>query len=196
VGEGAVAAGVRRIEAVTGEGALAWVNEQAHALADAAAELKTTPRELAGRIAALVEERRALERELAQTRRKLAAGGAVGGPAIREVAGVRFAQRKLDDVPAKELRGMADAMKKEIGSGVVAIVSAADGKAAVVVGVTADLTDRFDSVALVRAAATALGGKGGGGRADLAQAGGPDAAAADAALAAVEQALAGAAAEA
>jgi alanyl-tRNA synthetase len=109
------------------------------------------------------------------------------------VAGISLVARQLEGVPAKDLRGMADSMKKELGSGVVAVVAVADGKAAVVVGVTDDLTDRLDAVSLVRAASEALGGKGGGGRADLAQAGGPDATAAPAALAAIEAAMASAA---
>jgi len=190
VGEGAVAAGVRRIEAVTGEGALAYVNAQAAALREAAAVLRTQPAELPARIAQLLEERKRLERELTEARRALATGGAGAGAETRRIAGVAFAARKLDGVPAKELRGMADAMKKQLGSGVVMVVSATDGKGAAVVGVTDDLTGRIDAVDLVRAAAQALGGKGGGGRPDMAQAGGPDGAGADAAIAAVEAALA------
>jgi alanyl-tRNA synthetase len=194
VSEGAVAAGVRRIEALTGEGALAHVNRQEQALRDAAGALKTAPAELAERIAGLLEERKRLERDLAEARRALATGGTGAGAAeVKDVAGVSLIARQLDGVPAKELRGMADSMKKELGSGVVAVVAVADGKAAVVVGVTEDLTDRLDAVALVRTASQALGGKGGGGRADLAQAGGPDAAAAPAALAAIEAAVADAA---
>jgi alanyl-tRNA synthetase len=196
VSEGAVGSGVRRIEALTGEGALAHVNRQEQALRDAAGALKTAPAELADRIASLLDERKKLERELTEARRALATGGGGGGAAeVKDVAGVSLIARQLDGVPAKELRGMADSMKKELGSGVVAVVAVADGKAAVVVGVTADLTDRLDAVALVRTASEALGGKGGGGRADLAQAGGPDAAAAPAALAAIEAAVAGAAAQ-
>ncbi len=194
VSEGAVAAGVRRIEALTGEGALAHINRQEQALRDAAVALKIAPAELADRIASLLEERKHLERDLAEARRALATGGGGGGGAeVKDIAGVSLIARQLDGVPAKELRGMADSMKKELGSGVVAVVAVADGKAAVVVGVTEDLTDRLDAVALVRAASQALGGKGGGGRADLAQAGGPDAASAPAALAAIEAAVAGAA---
>ncbi|MFP6759205.1 MAG: alanine--tRNA ligase, partial [Alphaproteobacteria bacterium] len=190
IGEGAVAAGVRRIEAVTGEGALAYVNQQGRALAEAAAALKSAPGEVAERITGLLAERKKLERELADARRQIATGGGgAGAQKTVKVAGVTLAARKLDGVPAKELRGMADAIKKQIGSGVVAIIAVTDGKAAVVVGVTEDLTDRLDAVVLVRAGAQALGGKGGGGRADLAQAGGPDAGAADQALAAIQDAL-------
>ena len=192
VAESAVAAGVRRVEAVTGEGALAWVNDRTRALAAAAAALKAPPDEVAARVAALVEERRKLERTLAETRRALAAGGGSAAPPVKRIAGVAFSGQALEGVPARELRGMADTMKRAIGSGVVAVASNAGGKGAVVVGVTDDLAERFDSVALVRAAARALGGKGGGGRPDLAQAGGPDGAAAPAALAAIEAALAAA----
>ena len=193
VGESAVGAGVRRIEAVTGEAALAWVAQRSRALEGAAAALRTSPDAVAERVAALLEERRKLERALAETRRALAAGGSAA-PAVKQVGGVAFAGRALDGVPARELRGMADEMKRTIGSGVVAVVSNAGGKGAVVVGVTGDLVSRFDSVALAREAARALGGKGGGGRPDLAQAGGPDGAAAPAALAAVEAAIGKAAA--
>jgi alanyl-tRNA synthetase len=192
VSESAVAAGVRRIEAVTGEGALAHVSEQEERLREAAAVLKTTPAELANRVAALLVERKRLERELAEARRALATGATASE--TRTVAGVAFAARIVDEVPAKELRGMADAMKRKIDSGVVAVVTVSDGKGAVVVGVTDDLTDRLDAVALVRAAARELGGKGGGGRRDLAQAGGPDGAAAKQALTAIEEALAATAA--
>ena len=188
VGESAVGAGVRRVEAVTGEAALAWVAERSRALEETAAVLRTSPEAVAGRVAALLEERRKLERALAETRRALAAGGGAE-TAVKRVGDVAFAGRALDGVPARELRGMADEMKRTVGSGVVAVVSNAGGKGAVAVGVTADLVSRFDSVALARVAARALGGKGGGGRPDLAQAGGPDGAAAPAALAAVEAAL-------
>ncbi|MBM3492563.1 MAG: alanine--tRNA ligase [Alphaproteobacteria bacterium] len=188
LGEGAVAAGVRRIEAATGEAALAQVNEQERRLREAAGLLKAAPQELAERIGGLLEERRKLERELSQLRQRLATGGE-GGAAPREVAGVRFLGQKLDDVPAKELRAMVDAVRQRLGSGIVALVAVADGKAALTVGVSPDLTARYDAVELVRAGAAVVGGKGGGGRRDLAQAGGPEAAQAEAALAAIEQAI-------
>ncbi len=192
VGEGAVAAGVRRIEALTGPEALAYVRAEEGQLRDAAAALKTTPEELPERIAGLIAERRKLERELAEARRKLATGGGgtSEGAATKTVAGITFAARAIEGVPAKELRGLADSLKKQIGSGVVAIVGVDEGKAAIVVGVTDDLTDRFNAVDLVRKGAEALGGKGGGGRPDMAQAGGPQGAAAQAALDAVEGAIA------
>jgi len=189
VSEGAVGAGVRRIEALTGDAALAHLNAEAHMLKQAAALLKTAPADLTERLAALLDDRRRLERELAQARQALATGGDAGDEAVREVNGVRFSGRLLDNVPAKDLRGMVDAAKRKLGSGVIAFVAVNEGKAALTVGVTEDLADRFDAVELVRAGAAAVGGRGGGGRADMAQAGGPDGAAADRALAAIEQAV-------
>jgi len=194
VSEGALASGVRRIEAVTGAAALDHVSRQEAVLAAAAAALKAAPAELAERVTALVVERKRLERELGEARRKLAAGGGAGpavAPAAREVAGVKYAVRVLADLPAKDLKPLADELKKQVGSGVVALVSVTEGKASLVVGVTADLTARFSAVDLVRAGSAALGGKGGGGRPDMAQAGGPDGAKADAALDAIESAIAG-----
>ena len=135
-------------------------------------------------------ERRRLERELADLRRSLASAGPTPQSAEKRIGEIAFDARVVDGVPGRELKSLADDLKRRIGSGVVAIVSRADGKAAIVVGVTSDLTDRFDAVELVRLGAGALGGKGGGGRADLAQAGGPEAACANEALDAVEQAVA------
>ncbi|MEQ8587394.1 MAG: alanine--tRNA ligase [Thalassobaculaceae bacterium] len=189
VSEAAVAAGVRRVEAVTGTGALDWLNAREAALAEAAAELKTTPEDVPARVHALIEDRRKLERDLVETRKKLASGGG-GGGTTKTVAGVTYAARALDGVPARELKGVADGLKQEIGSGVVAVVSNDDGKASLVVGVTDDLTGRLSAVDLVRAGSAALGGKGGGGRPDMAQAGGPDGSAGEKALAAIEAALA------
>ncbi len=189
VGEGAVAAGVRRIEAVTGAGALDWIAAREAALAEAAAELKTTAEDVPARVHALVEERRRLERELVETRKKLASGGGAAS-AVKSVAGTSYATRSLDGVPARELKGLVDSLKKELGSGVVAVASADDGKASLVVGVTDDLVGRISAVDLVRVGAEALGGKGGGGRPDMAQAGGPDPSRAQAALDAIEAALA------
>jgi alanyl-tRNA synthetase len=192
VGESAVAAGVRRVEALTGELAFEEVRREHVLLEGLAQSLKVPPADLPGRVEALVEERRRLEREAAELRRKLAMGGGnSGGDAVKQVGGVRFAARTLEGVPAKELRGTADAIKKELGSGVVALVSVNDGKAAVVVGVTDDLVGRVDAVELVRRGVTAVGGAGGGGRADFAQGGGPEGARAAAALQAIEAGLAG-----
>ena len=192
VSESALAAGVRRIEAVAGRAADSYTAERDGLLVRAAAELKTATGEVPARITALLEERKRLERELGETRRKLATGGGADGESdlAKEVGGIQFAGRKLDGVPAKELKPMADDLKKRLGSGIVAVVSVADGKASLVVGVTDDLTERFDAVEFVRVGAAALGGKGGGGRADMAQAGGPDASAAEAALASIEGAIA------
>jgi alanyl-tRNA synthetase len=194
VAEGAVAAGVRRIEAVTGKGALAYLDGQERLVREAAAALKVAPADLPARVAALVEERRRLERDLAEARRALATGGggAGGGPAIDDLGGVKAVLQTLDQVPGRELKPMIDDLKKKLGSGIAALISVEDGKASVVVGVTEDLKSRFDAVALVRVAVAVLGGKGGGGRPDLAQGGGPEAGQAEAALDALRAAIRGA----
>jgi alanyl-tRNA synthetase len=190
VSESPVAAGVRRIETLTGAAAEAHLAHEEALLREAAAGLRISPEELPARIGALVEERRRLERELTELRRKLASGGGAAAPqAAKDLGGVKFIGRVLDDMPAKELKSLADDMKKSVGSGVVAVVARADGKASIVVGVTDDLVKRFNAVDFVRVGAEALGGKGGGGRPDMAQAGGPDAAQAEAAVAAVERAV-------
>ena len=188
--EGAVASGVRRLEGVTADGALAYARRREGLLTDVAERMKSAPEQLPERVAALVEERRRLDRELAETRKKLASGGGGGDAGAKTIAGVAFAGRVLDGVPARDLRGMADGLKQQVGSGVVAIASADQGKASLVVGVTEDLTDRLSAVELVRVGAATLGGAGGGGRPDMAQAGGPDGDATAAAIAAIEQALA------
>ncbi|HUC11253.1 MAG TPA: alanine--tRNA ligase [Stellaceae bacterium] len=190
VSETAIASGVRRIEALTGAAAEAYLAEEESWLRHAAAALRTSPAELPGRIVSLVEERRRLERELAEARRALASAGPAAKMNAKRVGEITFDGRVVDDVPGRELKSLADELKQRLGSGVVAIVSRAEGKAAIVVGITADLTGRFDAVELVRAGAAALGGKGGGGRRDMAQAGGPEASQAEAALVAVENALA------
>jgi alanyl-tRNA synthetase len=192
IGESSVASGVRRIEALTGAAAEGYLAEEEDLLRQAASVLRTSPAELPARVARLVEEQRRLERELAEARRALASAGPgqAAAPAAAKIGDIAFDGRVVDDVPGRELRSLADDLKRRIGSGVVAVVSRDDGKAAIVVGVTDDLTARFDAVGLVRAGAELLGGKGGGGRADMAQAGGPDAARAEEALDAVRQALA------
>ena len=189
VSEGALAAGIRRIEALTGAAALAYVAAQERALGAAAAALKSTPGEVPERIAAVLEERKRLERELVQARRKLAAGGGRSAAAAKDIAGVRFATRTVTDVPARELKALVDDLKGG-GSGIYAVVGLDDGKASLVVGVTADLTERFDAVALTRIGVAALGGSGGGGRPDMAQGGGLNPGGAPAALAAIEAAIA------
>jgi alanyl-tRNA synthetase len=195
VGESAVSAGVRRIEALTGEAARLYLIDREAKLEAAAAALRATPAEVPARIVSLLEERKRLERELAEAKRQIGLGGGAKGDGLeaREVGGVKLVARKLDGVNPKDLRGLVDDAKKQIGSGVVALVTVNDGKAAIAVGVSDDLTKTLDAVNLVRVGAEALGGKGGGGRPDMAQAGGPDGARADEALKAIEQALSSAA---
>jgi alanyl-tRNA synthetase len=190
--ESAVAAGVRRIEALTSEGARRYLESEADTARQAAAVLKTGLAELPGRVAALVEERRRLERELSEAKKALALSGGpkAGGDAHKEIAGIKAVLRVVEDVPAKDLKALADDAKGKLGSGVVAFVTVADGKASLVVGVTPDLTARINAVDLVKAGAEALGGKGGGGRPDMAQAGGPDGSRVKEALTAIEQRLA------
>jgi alanyl-tRNA synthetase len=197
VGESGVAAGVRRIEALTGKSARKTANKQLQVVKAAAAELKVPLEEMPGRIGTLLDERKKLERNLSEAKKKLAMGG--GGKAdgdaatdVRQINGVKLLARVVSGVELKDLRSLADEGKRQIGSGIVAIVAtAADGKAGIVVGVTDDLTKRFNAVDLVRKGAEALGGKGGGGRPDMAQAGGPDGSKADAALRAIKDALDG-----
>jgi alanyl-tRNA synthetase len=157
--------------------------------------LKVRPEEAAERVQVLVEERRKLERELADARRTIAMGGGGGGADrdIRDIGSIRFLGRTVSGIAPKDLKGLADDGKTQLGSGIVALVGVGDdGKGAIVVGVTDDLTARFSAIDLVRLGAEALGGKGGGGRVDLAQAGGPDGSKAEEALAAIEAALAAA----
>ncbi|QDM16430.1 alanine--tRNA ligase [Tardiphaga sp. vice352] len=199
-GESAVSSGVRRIEALTGNHARRHANETMQLAKSAAGELRTTLEDLPVRIAALVEERKKLERDLSEARKRLAMGGgaaagaAAAGPVgVRDVAGVKLMARLVEGVEIKDLKSLVDQGKKELGSGVVALIATSeDGKASVVVGVTPDLVARFSAVELVRKASDVLGGKGGGGKPDMAQAGGPDGAKADAALAAIEAAMAAA----
>ena len=190
--ESAVAAGVRRIEALTSEHARRYLSGQAEIARDAAAAIKTPIGELSARVSALSDDRRRLERELADAKKALAlAGPAKSGSddGAKTIAGIKTVLRLVDGVGAKDLKSLADGAKSQIGSGVVAFVATADGKASIVVGVTDDITARISAVDLVRVAAEALGGKGGGGRPDMAQAGGPDSGNAAAALAAIEQRL-------
>ena len=191
VSESATAAGVRRIEALTGEAARRHGIDLEATLREAAAVLKVPPAELAGRIGTLMNEHKKLERTLEETRHALATGS--GTDDTREIAGVSFVGRSLDGARPKELRAMVDDLKQRMGSGVYAVVSRTDGKAALTVGVTDDLTARVSAVDLARAGAAAVGGKGGGGRADMAQAGGPDGERLNDALKAIERALANAA---
>jgi alanyl-tRNA synthetase len=197
-GESAVSSGVRRIEALTGRHARKHANDTMTLAKTAAMELRTTLDEVPARIASLMEERKKLERELSDARKKLAMGGGAvangsASAGVREVGDVKLMARAVEGIEMKDLKSLADDGKKQIGSGVVAIVGVTgDGKAGVVVGVTPDLTSRYNAVDLARVASVVLGGKGGGGRPDMAQAGGPDGAKADAALSAIEKAMAGA----
>ena len=187
--ESASASGIRRIEAITGEGVLRDVRANYGYLDAASNALGATPVELAPRIKLLMAERRALQNEVAQLRRELAMGGKAGGPEIKEIKGVRLIAQVLSGVSGKDLPVLIDEMKLKLGSGAVVLIADTGGKPAVAAGVTADLTGRISAVTLARAAAEALGGKGGGGRPDMAQAGGVDIALAGAALKAVEAAL-------
>jgi alanyl-tRNA synthetase len=193
VSESAVSSGVRRIEALTGEGARQWLVAREDALKGAASLLRTTPDEVETRVAALLDERRKLERELAEAKKALAlgGGGAATGPADEDVGGVKFSGQVLDGLDPKELRGLLDQAKQRLGSGVAVIVAVNDGRASIAAAVTDDLTEKVSAVDLVRAGVEALGGKGGGGRADMAQGGGPNGDKAADAIAAVKSALAG-----
>ena len=196
VSETASAAGVRRIEALTGEGALAYLAAQDTRMRDAAAVLRVRQEDVVDRVKALMDERKTLEKQLADAKRQLALGGgggngAAAADAVREVGKVKLLARTVEGLNPKDLRGLVDDGKKQVGSGIVAIVGVTeDGKAGLAVGVTADLTGSYSAVDLVKAGAEALGGKGGGGRPDMAQAGGPDGTKAAAALQAIEQHLA------
>jgi alanyl-tRNA synthetase len=192
IAETAIASGVRRIEALTGAAAEAHLAEEERILQEAAAALRASPAELPARLAALVDDRRRLERELAEARRALAGASPAVAAGQKRIGEIAFDGRVIDGVPGRELRALADDLRRRVGSGIVTVVSRAEGKAAIVVAVTPDLTNRFDAVALARLGAQALGGTGGGGRAEMAQAGGPQADRAEAALAAVESAVAAA----
>ena len=183
---------MRRIECVTGEVARRYLEDQADAARQASDVLKTTPDDLPARIEALVGERKKLEKELADAKKALALGGG-SGPAdepAKDIGGIKFAGRVVDGVAPKDLRGLVDSAKQKLGEGIVAYIGVNEGKAALVVGVTDGLKDRFSAVDLVKAGALAVGGEGGGGRPDMAQAGGPDGANAGAAITAIERAIA------
>ena len=187
VSESAVAAGVRRIEAVTGASAEAMVLETQARLNEAAGTLRTAPAEVTARITARLDERKKLEATIADLRRQLATGGSAS--AVEEINGIKFSGRDMGETPARDLKGLAEAIGKQLESGVVALVSSAEGKASIVVGVSPDLVGRVNAVDLVRTAAAAVGGKGGGGRPEMAQAGGPDGGKTADALAAIRAAL-------
>ena len=186
VSEGAVAAGVRRIEALAGEPARIFLEDQDQRVRSAAALLKSTPQDMISRVDQLVKDRKKLERDLGEAKRQLAIGGGAGGSTaddIRDIGGVRLLAQVINGIPAKELRGLVDEGKSRLGSGIVAIVGVSEeGKAGIVVGVSKDLAGTYDAVDLVRVGAATLGGKGGGGRPDMAQAGGPEGAKAQEAI--------------
>ena len=187
VSESAVAAGVRRIEAVTGAAAETLVLETQRRLNDVAGALRAAPADVPERVMSLLDERRRLESTIGDLRRQLATGGSAA--AVEQVNGIPLSARDMGETPARDLKGLAEAIGKQMGSGVVALVSSADGKASIVVGVSQDLMGRVNAVDLVRKAAAAVGGKGGGGRPEMAQAGGPEGGRTAEALAAVRAAL-------
>jgi alanyl-tRNA synthetase len=195
VTDSGVAAGVRRIEASTGTAARKAVQHLGQLAKAASSELKVSVEELPGRLAQVLDERRRLERELSDAKKKLAMGGGARSDAadgVRTVGDIRFFGRAVEGIELKDLKSLVDEGKKQVGSGVVAIVGVTgEGKAGIVVGVTPDLTARFSAVDLVRKGSEVLGGKGGGGRPDMAQAGGPDGGKADAALEAIAAVLGG-----
>ena len=190
-GEQASSSGIRRVEALTGEAAYDYLSQQDHRLAEAASVLKARPEAVADRVRGLLDERRKLEAEIAELRKQVALGGAgkAEGPEVRQIGNVKFLAQVLPGVSPKDLRGLIDEHKSRLGSGVVLLIANTDGKAAVAAGVTDDLTGSVSAVDLVRAAVEKLGGKGGGGRPDMAQGGGPDPSGAEAAIAAAEALL-------
>ncbi|MEZ5709612.1 MAG: alanine--tRNA ligase [Blastomonas sp.] len=198
ISESAVSSGVRRIEALTGEAARQWLVARDEKVKSIAALVKTAPDDVEARIATLVEERRALERELAEAKKALAlGGGSAGGQGsgngqqVETIGDIKFSGQIVHGLDPKELRGLLDQAKSSLGSGIAAIAAVNDGRAAFAAAVTDDLTARFSAVDLVRAGVAELGGKGGGGRPDMAQGGGPDGDKAEAAMAAVKALLSG-----
>jgi alanyl-tRNA synthetase len=191
ISESAVSSGVRRIEALTGEAARQWLNARDERLRETAASLKASPDEVPARVAALVEDRRRLERELADARKALAMGGGgqsePAGP--EQVGGYAFLGQVVEGLDPKGLRGEVDGMKQRVGSGIAALIAVNEGRASVAIGVTDDLVAKVSAVELVKVAVAALGGQGGGGRPDMAQGGGPDGSKANDALQAVKKAL-------
>ncbi|MEH6527144.1 MAG: alanine--tRNA ligase [Sneathiella sp.] len=191
-GEAGLASGVRRIEAVVGQAALNYVNDREQMLFNAASSLKSSPAELTTRITGLLDERKRLERELTETRKKLATGGGGKTSEIEKIGDVGFIAHLLGDIPPRDLKPMADEIKKKLNSGVIVLIAANDGKASIVISVTEDLATKFNAVDLVRTGSEALGGKGGGGRPDMAQAGGPNAEKGAEAIAAIREVIASA----
>jgi len=194
LGDSASSAGVRRIEALTGAAALEHLAAQEQALSQVAGLLKAQPAEVSARVKALMDERKALQNEVAQLRRELAMGGGAGqaeGQDAKEINGIKFVAQVLEGVSGKDLRGLIDEHKTRIGSGAVLLIADTGGKAAVAAGVSDDLTGQISAVDIVKAAVAELGGVGGGGRADMAQGGGKDVENATAAITAAEKILEG-----
>jgi alanyl-tRNA synthetase len=191
VSEGAVASGIRRVEAMTGEAARLWLTDREDRLKDVAASLKSSPEDVPARVTALSETVKRLEKELADAKKAIALGGGSGAGAAEpeDVGGVKFLAQTYDGLDPKDLRGLANDAKARIGSGVVALLTVNDGKASILAAVTEDLVNRFSAVDFVRAGVAALGGQGGGGKPDMAQGGGPEASQTDAAVAAVRALL-------
>ncbi|MCM2343969.1 MAG: alanine--tRNA ligase [Alphaproteobacteria bacterium] len=193
VGESAVSAGIRRVEALTGANALRYLESQEQLVQEAAGVLKSSPTDLVPRVKALMDEKKKLEQELSNLRRQMATGGgaaAGAGPEVKDIGGMKFTSRVLEGFPAKDLKPMVDDLKAKLGSGVITLIATEDGKASIVVGVTADLTAKISAVDLVKTGVAVLGGTGGGGRPDMAQGGGPNGAAANDAVSAIEKRLA------
>ena len=192
LGDSASSAGVRRIEALTGAAAFEYLSAQDQRLAQVATSLKAQPADVAERVKSLMDERKALQNEVAQLRRELAmSGGAAAAPAVEEVNGTAFQAQVLQGVTGKDLPGIIDEMKSQMGSGAVLLIADAGGKVAVAAGVTDDKTATVSAVDLVKAAVAEMGGKGGGGRPDMAQGGAKDISGADAAMTAARKVLEG-----
>lgn len=190
LGDSASSAGIRRIEALTGAAAFAYLAQQGDRLGETAAKLKAQTNDVPARVQSLLEERKALQNEVAQLRRELAmGGGGSAGPDVKDINGLKFLGQSLTGVSGKDLRPLIDAHKEKLGSGIVLLIADADGKAAIAAGVTSDLTTRISAVDLVKAAVETLGGKGGGGRPDMAQGGASDASQAPVAIEKIEKLL-------
>ena len=192
VGESAVSAGIRRIEALTGANALRYLEDQERVVHETASLLKAAPADVLTRVKSLMDEKKKLEVELGNLRRQMATGGGSTGaaPEVKTISNMQFTSRVLEGFPAKDLKPMVDDLKKKLGSGIVTLIATDDGKASIVVGVTDDLTKTISAVDLVKCGVAVLGGQGGGGRPDMAQGGGPNGAAANDAVAAIEKAIA------
>ncbi len=193
VSESAVSAGIRRIEAIVGKAFMDHVHEKEDTLFEVMSTLKASPADIVPRVKALMDDKKKLEQEISNLRRQMATGGgaaAGAGPEVKDIAGMKFTSRVLEGFPAKDLKPMVDDLKAKLGSGVITLIATEDGKASIVVGVTADLTSKVSAVDLVKTGVEVLGGKGGGGRPDMAQGGGPNGSAANDAVNAIEKQLA------